>query len=207
MKGSILFVCTANICRSPLMQMSFLESVPNAADWNVTSAGISAREGSRMCELSSSLVRSDEARAGSEAHRSTQLDHAQLRTDLVIVASRAERSAIAQRSPAMRWRVFTLSEAVYLGRSIAPSYPGQQSQPGTVNQYAQLLDAQRGMLVLPRPRNQRRYLSSWEHPHPLDIPDGHHLRRRAHVQSLKRVRSEITELSTQIVNFRDTSVQ
>lgn len=207
MNGSILFVCSANVCRSPLMQHAFLDSVAHADDWSVASAGVSAREGTPPCDLAISYVRADKAYALAAAHRAVPLDRDLLQAKLVIVASRAERAAIAQHSPELRWRVFTLSEAVYLGRSAAPRYPGERARPGTLEQYAQLLDSHRGMLVLPRPRNQRRYLSNWEQPHPLDIPDGHHLRRRAHTNTLKRVRAEITEFATQLSSFRDASGQ
>lgn len=207
MRGSVLFVCSANVCRSPLMQHAFLESVTHAADWDVASAGVSARAGATPCDLALSFIRDDDTYALASKHRAAQLDRDLLKAELVIVASRAERASIAQLAPELRWRVFTLSEAVYLGRSTAPRYPGEPAQPGTVNQYAQLLDAQRGMLVLPRARNQRRYLNTREQPHPLDIPDGHHLRRGAHAKALKRVRTEITEFATQLSDFRDASEQ
>ncbi|WP_017792545.1 arsenate reductase/protein-tyrosine-phosphatase family protein [Leucobacter salsicius] len=201
MRGSVLFVCSANVCRSPLMQYSFLEAVPEATDWDVASAGVAAREGAPPCSLSLSLLQEEDVHAQAATHRATQLDRDQLQADLVIVASRAERATIAQHSPDVRWRVFTLAEAVYLGRSAGQHYPGEREQPGTVAQYAQMLDSQRGMLVLPRPRNQRRYLSGLEQPHPLDISDGHQLRRRAHTRTLRRIRTEITEFSSLLAGF------
>lgn len=206
MRGSILFVCAANVCRSPLMQYAFLDAVADADEWEVASAGVSAREGARVCRLALPLVRSEAARSLAEAHRSARVDEARLQADLVIVASRAERAALARRSPEARWRVFTLSEAVFLGRYASTRCPAEPAQPGTVTRYAQLLDEQRGMLVLPRPKKQRRFPGLWEQPHPLDIADGHHRRRRAHTSTLRRVRVEVAELSSQLADFRDTSV-
>lgn len=202
MRGSILFVCTANVCRSPLMQYTFLSAAPDPGEWSVASAGVAAREGAPMCGIARALVRSEQERCSADAHRSAPLDDAGLQTDLVIAASRAERAALAQRSPEARWRVFTLSEAVLLGRYVETLEPCDATQPGTADQYAQLLDAQRGMLVIPRPQRQRRVLGLGERAHPLDIPDGHRRRRRAHTGALKRVRAEAAELSSQLASFR-----
>lgn len=204
MRGTMLFVCAANVCRSPLMQYTFLDSVHNPESWEVASAGTSAQEGSPVCDLSLSYVQSEQSQTRAAAHQSAQVDEASLQADLVIVASRAERAALAERSPETRWRVFTLTEAVFLGQFTATPCPQDARQPSTVQQYAQLLNEQRGMFVLPRPRKQRRYLSSWEQPHQLDIPDGHLRSRRSHVSTLKRVRSEIAQLSTQLTSFKET---
>lgn len=201
MKGSILFVCTANVCRSPLMQYTFLGAVPDSADWAVASAGAFAREGARICDVALSSVRSPRLRSQAEAHRSVPVDDALMRADLVIVASRAERAALAQREPGARSRVFTLSEAVLLGRCAATRQHSETDETATISQYAQLLDAQRGMLVIPRPRRQRRLLGTGEHAHPLDIPDGHQRRRGAHVRVLKRVQAEADALASQMVRF------
>lgn len=202
MRGSVLFVCSANVCRSPLMKYTFLDAVPDAAAWSVSSAGVAASEGNGACEAALPFIRSDELYEQALTHHATQLDDLSLRADLVIVASRAERAIIAQHSPELRWRVFTLSEAVYLGRSAAEPCDGTETRPVTASEYAQLLDSQRGMLVLPKIRGQHRYLSGAEQPHPLDVPDAHHLRRRAHTRLFKRVRNETAELAAHLSGFR-----
>ncbi|QBE49124.1 hypothetical protein [Leucobacter triazinivorans] len=214
MRGSILFVCAANVCRSPLMQYTFLDSVADSEQWAVSSAGVSAREHAATCELGRAFVRSEPLRAAASAHRATPVDGAQLRADLIIVPSRSERAALARRAPDARWRLFTLSEAVLLGRHAAAHRlhetalrAPEESRPGAVAQYAEMLDAHRGSLVIPRPRKQRRVLSRREAPHPLDIPDAHHRRRHAHAAVLRRVRAETAEFAAQLDGFRDAPVR
>lgn len=214
MRGSILFVCAANVCRSPLMQYTFLDSVAEPAEWEVSSAGVSARERASACELACAFVRSEPLRAAASAHRAAPVDGAQLRADLIVVPSRAERAALARRAPDARWRLFTLSEAVLLGRyAAAHRFPEtalrfpEETRPGTAAQYAELLDAHRGSLVLPRPRKPRRVLSRWDPPHPLDIPDAHRRRRHAHAAVLRRVRAEAAEFAAQLDGFRDAPVR
>jgi protein-tyrosine phosphatase len=203
MTGSVLFVCAANVCRSPLMRFTFLASTARD-DWSAASAGISARPGAAMCDLARSMVRDPAAAALAAAHRSASVDEAFAAPgpapDLVIVASRAERAALATRDPDLRARLFTLSEAVLLGRIVAAQRADGSASDTSPGAYARRLDAQRGMLVFPRPP-RRRPLGGASAGHPLDIPDDHHRRRGPHTATLKRVRAETEELAAQVQAF------
>lgn len=193
MRGSILFVCAANVCRSPLMQYTFAGNVADRDQWSISSAGISPHSGRVMCEASRTLVPSTVSELAVE-HRSQPVSEELLTADLVIVASRAERSAVARRSPGVRDRLFTLSEAVILGRSAVVSAPPVETASTPVARFATLLEMQRGTITLPRSRPQRRILSASKSAHPLDIRDGHVLGRAIHRGTLKRVVSETDEL-------------
>ncbi|GAA2177907.1 hypothetical protein GCM10009847_05840 [Leucobacter tardus] len=201
MTGSVLFVCAANVCRSPLMRYTFLGSTARD-DWAAASAGISARPGAAMCDLARSAVRDPAAAALAAEHRSASVDEAFAAPgpapDLVIVASRAERAALATRDPDLRPRLFTLSEAVLLGRIVAARQNDGLAVDTSRGAYARLLDAQRGMLVVPRPPRRRPWSGGASTGHPLDIPDDHHRRRGPHMATLKRVRAETEEFASQV---------
>ncbi|UBH07487.1 protein-tyrosine-phosphatase [Leucobacter sp. Psy1] len=198
MTGSILFVCAANVCRSPLMHYTFLGTAGHP-DWSVSSAGVSARTGARMCEIARSEVRDPRSKSLAEQHHSALVDEAAIQSDLVIVASRAERAVLAKRDPELRSRVFTLPEAVLLGRIVAAERNGATDFDASISDYAQSLDAQRGMLVFPRPQREHRWFGAAASSHPLDIPDDHHRRRGPHRATLKRVRLETEEFTAQLL--------
>ena len=204
MTGSVLFVCAANVCRSPLMRYTFLGSTARD-DWSAVSAGISARPGAAMCDLARSAVRDPAAAALASEHRSASVDEAFAAPgpapDLVIVASRAERAALATRDPDLRTRLFTLSEAVLLGRIVAAQQDGGPVDDASLSAYAQLLDAQRGVLVFPRPPRRRPWSGGASAEHPLDIPDAHHRRRGPHTATLKRVSAETEEFAALLQTF------
>ncbi len=51
---TLLFVCVANVCRSPTMQFltaHHLDRVGIGESWNLSSAGTAAHEGSTMCPV------------------------------------------------------------------------------------------------------------------------------------------------------------
>lgn len=198
-KESILFVCAANVCRSPLMQYGFQQAIAGAVDIAVGSAGVSARGGASMCELARTFVTSTEARAAAGDHLARPVDESMLQADLIIVASRAERGALAQLDAGARSRMFTLTEAVLLGRQIPRASSSGDTSSSSLASYAELLDGQRGMVTIPRPARPRRYAPMVQAANPLDLPDGHQRRRGKHVRVLRRIGSEIEEFSSQVL--------
>ncbi|MDI6789296.1 MAG: low molecular weight protein arginine phosphatase [Thermodesulfobacteriota bacterium] len=68
---SVLFVCTGNICRSPMAEAILKKMVPAEADIHVFSAGSHAREGNLATENSISVSR--EAGIDLRSHRARKL--------------------------------------------------------------------------------------------------------------------------------------
>lgn len=200
--GAILFVCKANICRSPAMAFAFESSFAAQAAADVTSAGTDVRGAAEMCSVSADAISvSPDGASFAQQHRSTPLTAAMIaHQDLTIVASRAERSAAAMLLPSGRGSLFTLREALELGReAFAAEELGRidgVAAGETLAAYAYLLDARRGT-VLPkaRPRWFRRAESAAEQ---LDIADFHHERRRAHEAGIDRVLEASTALAGQV---------
>jgi protein-tyrosine phosphatase len=113
----ILAICTANVCRSPAIELLLRTAMARAGvpadDVVVSSAGADARDGSTRCARSRRLlathVEDDEATWTARSHRLTVDDlHA---ADLVLTASREHRASIARLLPAARSHTFTLRQA------------------------------------------------------------------------------------------------
>lgn len=206
MSGQLLFVCAMNVCRSPLMAATFShasEDVGQTVARVVISRGVSASPDMPMCEVASAHVTD---KAWVWAHRSTPVSRADLEESaLVIVASRAERAAIARLAPDARARTFTLREALALG---APAV-GQVRVDATsadpdlspLARYQQLLHGRRGLIAMPPAetaaarRLRYRRLRDWN---PLDIPDVHQERHRVHAWGLSEAQRMVGTFHNQV---------
>jgi protein-tyrosine phosphatase len=108
--SSILFVCTANICRSVTgahLLSQRISSCESTGEILIHSAGTHALPGSLGCDVSLPLAGADP-----EKHGSTQLDEDMIqRADLVVCAARDHRSVVARLHPKARARTFTMQQA------------------------------------------------------------------------------------------------
>lgn len=120
----ILLVCTANACRSPLMQYLLQDALEralgaSAAAITVTSAGLRCYGGMPMHPLSLDQL----AARGLDgaAFASTPLTADAVRAaDVVITADRAHRDAVVSLVPSANRRVFTLRELGMLLANLPP---------------------------------------------------------------------------------------
>lgn len=120
----ILFVCTANVCRSPAAEQLLVAALAQRrvpADIQVSSAGILASGRSAICPYTAALIIS----GGTSAvpvpipvesplarHRSRPLDREQVdRADLVLAADTRHRGAVLSLAPAARSRTFLVVQA------------------------------------------------------------------------------------------------
>ena len=116
--GTILVVCTANVCRSPYIERR-LRSELVGTGIEVTSAGTSALVGRGMEPGSQALLK----RVGADASgfEARQLGAALVaEADLVITAAREHRAAAARLHPAALRRVLTLRDLADLLDGVTP---------------------------------------------------------------------------------------
>jgi protein-tyrosine phosphatase len=171
-EATILMVCAANICRSPVAA-HLLSSTIHARFGpavRVASAGTRAREGDPACRRVHPSAVGLGWEAFRDAHRAHRLDEGDIdAADLILTASRAERSEVARLRPTARPRTFTLPEAAVLTRSAADA---GWEVPETIGQLAQALHSRRGVEDLPPPYVRLRWGRSLR-VHPFDVPDAH----------------------------------
>jgi protein-tyrosine phosphatase len=112
---SILFVCTANQFRSPLAAACLLAAIKATkltGDWNVESAGTWTKAGLPAPELSRKIA----SKLGvplPENHRTRQVNQALLAEfDLIIVMEAGQKEALWIEFPALKKRIYMLSETV-----------------------------------------------------------------------------------------------
>ncbi|GAP05770.1 MAG TPA: low molecular weight protein arginine phosphatase [Anaerolinea thermolimosa] len=110
---AVLFVCTANVCRSPmaagLFQALLSSRLPGGGDWLVDSAGTWASEGQRASE---NAVRVMQKRGiDLSQHRSKVVSRALLNLfDLILVMEPGHKEALRVEFPEVAGRVWLLSE-------------------------------------------------------------------------------------------------
>jgi len=105
----VLFVCTANICRSPFMELTARSLVGTGAGLEFGSAGVHGWDASPMdADMVTVLGEGVDA----SSFRSRALSRELLEeADLVLTAEAAHRSYILEDHPAMFRKVFTLGQA------------------------------------------------------------------------------------------------
>jgi protein-tyrosine-phosphatase len=107
----VLFVCTANICRSPAAQYLLKRRLEREGleDWEVESAGTWAVDGQPISVHMAGLL----AQRGidASAHRSREIDDRMMEeADLVLVMTRNHAEALRLELPEQAGKVYLLSE-------------------------------------------------------------------------------------------------
>lgn len=114
---SVLFVCTANICRSPMAMALFKQKVaqqPNAPDWRVESAGTWALGDEPAASRSQAVMR--EFGLNIASHRSRCVSLELLRPfNLILTMEQGHKEALRVEFPELSARIYLLSEMA--GRS------------------------------------------------------------------------------------------
>lgn len=81
--STILFVCTGNICRSPMAEYLLRQRLPESSGWVVRSAGVAAPRGMHASEHASEVL--NELGIDMQAHQSRLLDQEMVAAAAVIV--------------------------------------------------------------------------------------------------------------------------
>lgn len=125
---NVIFVCTANICRSPVAEALFrdwLRQQPAASAnaWRVSSAGTWADEGAPASAYAVEVL----AAAGLDlsVHRSRRVARAMIEAaDLLLCMTRSQREALQVEFPDLAGRVQLLTAMAGLAYDVADPYGG-----------------------------------------------------------------------------------
>jgi protein-tyrosine-phosphatase len=132
---SILFVCTANICRSPVALALFKQKIsnePDAALWKLDSAGTWAPEGEAASGKSQFLLRGKGIDI--QDHRSKSVNLDMLRGfNLILTMEGGQKEALQNEFPEVKSRVFMISEM------IGQRYDIQDPYNGTLDDYIEMM--------------------------------------------------------------------
>lgn len=119
----VLFVCTGNVCRSPLSERYLRLRLDPGAGVRAASAGLRPLTGRPMDPASARALR--ELGGDDIGHVARGLDEAMvLAADLVLGAAVEHRDAVLRLVPAALHRAFALKEFVRLGAGVPPAGTG-----------------------------------------------------------------------------------
>ncbi len=173
MTFTVLVVCSANICRSPLAALLLRHSLRTAGldgDLRVLDCGDAAVPGLPACLTAQRWVADQGLPVDDLArHRSTPLDGALIRTaDLVLAADRTNRAAVVSQRPDAVGRTFTVREAAELA-------VGVSGRVGGLDELVPALNDSRGLRGLAAPSTIRPGGRPWRRieVHGHDLPDAH----------------------------------
>ncbi|WP_371743645.1 hypothetical protein [Herbiconiux sp. SALV-R1] len=128
--STLLFVCTGNICRSPLAEKvlrSRLNADAAAPRFQVMSAGLHAVVGSPMDTIPATIA----ARAGADPeHAGTQISRSHVEvSSLIITMTRDQLDELVLEYPIAMKRTFTLTEIVRILEELPSEVPAPGSAP------------------------------------------------------------------------------
>jgi protein-tyrosine-phosphatase len=109
---SVLFVCAANICRSPLAMGLFSAQVlPEANDWQIASAGIYAPLGYPAAQNTLAVLK--QRGIDLSQHRSSQIIKEMVEVyNLILTMERGQKEALQMAFPKQANKVYLLTEMV-----------------------------------------------------------------------------------------------
>jgi len=123
---SVVFVCTANICRSPVAQALFsdwLRKQSDADGWQISSAGTWADDGAPASPYSREVLA--ELGLDLKSHQARRVDRQLVEAaDLLLCMTRSQREALQAEFPDLAGRIQLLSAMAGPAYDIADPYGG-----------------------------------------------------------------------------------
>jgi len=124
---SVLFVCTGNICRSPMAEALFRgmlnERAPDGQSWRVESAGTWADEGIPASRYAVQVMA--ERGINISAHTARTIQRDSLETfDLILTMEPEHKEVLKTKFPDLEQRIFLLTEMIGSNDPIADPYGG-----------------------------------------------------------------------------------
>lgn len=194
--STVLVVCTANVCRSPLAERTLQHAFAGSAalaGFTVSSAGTFAQQGAPMCALSATQLDGDDGE-WAEAHQARQLTPELVAaSDLILTMEREQRSIASRLVPGSQAKVFTITEAAVLAELLVAD-PRADPVAGSITSIAAGLHGKRGYAP-PSTVARRRWGRRVEPADHLTIEDGHGRSERLHLQAVQATRSTTVRLA------------
>lgn len=197
---SVLIVCAANVCRSPLAELALRRGLGTDSSISVSSAGVRANTGDPICTLVASLHDGEQWDAQSRAHRAREVTVDLIeQSSIVLTASRDIRGELVRLAPRSRDWMFTIKEAAHLGVGFAFTAPDR------VVEYVAHLDRARSRsLPLSAPAGLgsrlRRLAAGRSGTDPASIADRH--ASRGHRETIVEVETAIATIAAQLGGHR-----
>ena len=124
MPFSVLFVCTGNVCRSPMAELLGQAWADPQADLATSSAGVAALVGHGIDTSTASVL--GQLGIDPSRHRARQFEaYMAARADLVLTAEAVHRDAIMAEVPSAFRRTFTMKEFARLARRATSTDPAE----------------------------------------------------------------------------------
>ncbi|MBP3977353.1 hypothetical protein [Microbacterium sp. BLY] len=194
--GSILIVCAANVCRSPLAELALRRGLRDGSALSVHSAGVRAHAGDPICTEVAARHADASWQEQTAAHRAREVTPEMLAdATLVLAASRDIRGELVRMAPEFRDRMFTLREAAHLGEGF------RSGGTDTVRDYVAFLDRARTRATplgasADRGGRLRRLFGGRSGGDPASIADRHG--SRGHTETIREVEQAVDALVGQL---------